>query len=242
MSNQYVLRTFNDEGLTEFERIIDQIRIGGLTEIPEDLYNNEDFSETHEPIINIEKVEFKNKNELIPYIVYKLNLKANKNLYFDKGIWSWLSAFYFINVCPTDENGNRKVNENAFYVLRDPRNYTKYNRHLLAYPCRIYSELDESSKIFLIGTFSKRGEITEQFGAYQEIALNKGILDAANLLYWDESTENLKRGAAGKGAGSARRLVRIIRQYQMTFDLNSMKGNEIFELLPIEFDRWRKNK
>ena len=57
MSNQYVLRTFNDEGLTEFERIIDQIRIGGLTEIPEDLYNNEDVSETHEPIINIEKVE-----------------------------------------------------------------------------------------------------------------------------------------------------------------------------------------
>jgi len=238
MSNLFTIRTFNEDGLNEFERIIGEVRSGSMKEIPETLLYDEQFSEAHEPLINIERVNFKNKNELVPYLVSQLNLRGNKDLYFDKGMWSWLSCFYFDNICPADGNGKRKVNESAFYVLKDPKNYTKYYRHLLAYPCRIYSELGDSSKIFLIGTFQKRGEITEQFGAYQEIALNKGILDAANILYWDAATNNLKRGAASKGGGSARRLVRVIRQYQMTYDLNSMKGDEIVGLLPVEFAKW----
>jgi len=241
MNNFISIRTFNEEGLNEFERIINEIRNNTMQSIPEDFLFNEMYSSTHEPIINLERVDHKNKNELVPYIVEKLSLRSNKYLYFDKGLWSWLAAFYFDNVCPQDGHGKRKVNENAFYVLRDPKSYTKYYRHLLAYPCRLYSELGESSKIFLIGSFLKRGEITEQFGAYQEIALNKGILDAANILYWNDEDKNLKRGAAGKGGGSARRLVRIIRQYQLTYDLNSMQGNEIVDLLPVEFLKWTTN-
>jgi hypothetical protein len=241
MNNLVSIRTFNEEGLNEFERLINEIRSSTLKNIPEDLLFNENYSSAYEPIINLEKVDYKNKNELIPYIVEKLNLRANKHLYFDKGLWSWLAAFYFDNICPIDGNGKRKINESAFYVLRDPKNFRKFYRHLLAYPSRILSELEDSSKIFLVGNFLKRGEITEQFGAYQEIALNKGILDAANIMYWDESSKSLKRGAAGKGGGSARRLVRIIRQYQLTFDLNAMNGNEIVELLPNEFLKWTNN-
>ena len=235
----YSIRVFNDAGLNEFERIINELKLGSLKSIPEDLLFSDEYSDVNEPIVNIEKVDYKNKNELIPYLTQQLNLRSNKDLYFNKGLWSWLTAFYFDNICPIDGNGKRKINETAFYILRDPKNYTKFYRHLLAYPSRIYSELDDSAKIFLIGSFSKRGEITEQFGAYQEIALNKGILDAANLMYWDEAAKNLKRGAAGKGSGSARRLVRIIRQYQMTYDLNSMNGKDIVELLPFEFAKWK---
>jgi hypothetical protein len=241
MSDQFSIRSFNEEGLNEFERIIGEIRNGITKFLPPDLVSNGHYSEVYEPVINIERIDSKNKNELVPYLAEKMKLSSHKHLYFDKGVWSWLAALYFDNICPADGNGRRKVNETAFYILRDPKNYTKYYRHLLAYPCRLFSELQSSSKIFLIGTFLKRGEITEQFGAYQEIALNKGILDAANLMYWDDSTSNLKRGAAGKGAGSARRFVRIIRQYQMTYDLNSMNGHKIVELLPSEFSKWRND-
>jgi hypothetical protein len=238
MSNLISVRTFNEDGLNEFERNIGEIRNNNLKNVSEDLLFSHQYSEKLEPVIDIQMVDYMNKNELVPYLVEQLNLRSNKDLYFDKGLWSWLAAFYFNNICPADGNGKRKVNESAFYVLRDPKSYTKYYRHLLAYPSRLYSELAESSKIFLIGSFQKRGEITEQFGAYQEIALNKGILDAANLMYWDEGSQNLKRGAAGKGGGSARRLVRIIRQYQLTYDLNSMSGNQIVSLLPKEFSKW----
>jgi hypothetical protein len=242
MSHHLAIRFFNEEGIAEFERIVSEIRIGNMKEIPETLIYAEQYSEEYFPTINFEKVDFNNKRDLIPYLVGKLNLRTNKDHYFDKGLWTWLSALFFDNICPSDGNKKRKVNESAFYILKDPKNYTKYYRHLLAYPCRLYSELGDSSKIFLIGTFQKRGEITEQFGAYQEIALNKGIIDAANILYWNESNNNVVRGAAGKGAGSARRLMRIIRQYQMTYDLNSMHGNEIVNMLPSEFDKWLNAK
>lgn len=240
MTSKIPIRIFNEDGLNEFERIINEIRNGNMNMVPEDLIYGSNFTELLDPEVNVENVDFKNKNELIPYLTDRLALRTNKHLYFDKGMWTWLAAFFFDNICPADGHGKRKVNESALYLLRDPKNYTKYYRHLLAYPCRIYAELGDSSKIFLIGTFQKRGEITEQFGAYQKIALNKGILDAANQLYWDEVKENLKRGAASKGAGSARRLVRIIRQYQMTYDLNSMSGKEIVGLLPQEFAKWKK--
>lgn len=239
MNNLFSIRSFNEEGLNEFERIVGEIRGKTINSIPDDLIFSDSYSSLIEPIVNIQMVDYKFKNELIPYIVEILNLRANKYLYFDKGLWSWLAAFYFDNICPIDGNGIRKVNENAFYILKDPKNYTKFYRHLLAYPSRVLSELKESSKIFLIGTFLKRGEITEQFGAYQEIALNKGIIDAANILYWDDLSKNLKRGAAGKGSGSARRLVRIIRQYQLTYDLNSMPGSKIISILPKEFSKWQ---
>jgi len=242
MNKQHTLRSFNEEGLIEFERIVSEIRIGNLKEIPESLVYSNQYSEESFPIVRIEKVTFKNKNELVPYLVTQLNLRSNKHYYFDRGLWTWLTAFYFDNICPFSGNNIRKVNESAFYILNDPKNYTKYYRHLLAYPCRLYSELGDSAKIFLIGTFQKRGEITEQFGAYQEIALNKGIIDAAGILYWNVKSNNVVRGAAGKGPGSARRLMRIIRQYQMTYDLNSMDGKAIVEMLPSEFDKWRENR
>lgn len=239
MTNQFSIRMFNHEGLNEFERVVGELKSDNLKAIPDDLLFGDLYTEVYEPVINVDKVDYRNKNELVPYIVNCLDLRNNKSLYFNKGLWSWLSAFYFDNICPVDGNGKRKINETAFYVLNDPKNYTKYYRHLLAYPCRIFSALGESSKIFLTGTFLKRGEITEQFGAYQSIALNKGILDAANILYWDDAAKNVKRGAAGKGAGSARRLVRIIGQYQLTYDLNSMRGDEIVSILPAEFAKWK---
>jgi hypothetical protein len=236
----YYIRCFNDEGLNVFENIILRMREGTDKSIDESLLFNDTTSEQLDEAVEIEKVDYDNKAELVKYLVDRLQLRKNKSLYFNKGLWSWLAAFYFDNICPIDRNVSRKINELAFYILRDPKEHTKYYRHLLAYPCRIYSELGESAKIFLTGTFAKRGEITEQFGAYQHIALNRSIIAAANILYWDDSIAGIKKGAAGKGAGSARRLVRVIRQYQMTYDLNSMSGEQIVGMLPSEFDRWRQ--
>ena len=234
----FSVRTFNDKGIASFEEVLQKMKNGELKDMPDDLLFNDHLSEPYEPVVNIEKVIYTEKNDLIPYIVAKLDLRNNKHLYFDRGLWTWLSAFYFHNICPIGYDGKRKVNELAYYILRDPKNYTKFYRHLLAYPSRVYAELDESSRIFLVGSFVKRGEITEQFGAYQEIALNKPIIDAANILYWDASSNSIKRGAASKSGGSARRLVRIIRQYQLTYDLNSMKGVDIVNILPAEFSKW----
>jgi hypothetical protein len=59
-------------------------------------------------------------------------------------------------------------------------------------------------------------------------------------LFWDFDKKSFKLGSRGKEKpGTIRRYARdIIPQFQMTYDLNSMHGKEIVDLLPSEFDRW----
>ena len=55
-----------------------------------------------------------------------------------------------------------------------------------------------------------------------------------------EEKNDIKKGARNKtGKGILRRFTRdIIPQFQMTYDLNSMDGEEILNLLPKEFEGW----
>jgi hypothetical protein len=63
------------------------------------------------------------------------------------------------------------------------------------------------------------------------------------MLYWDDKKNNIKKGARNKtGPGILRRFTKdIIPQFQMTYDLNSMNGEEIISLLPSEFNEWIDN-
>lgn len=74
----------------------------------------------------------------------------------------------------------------------------------------------------------------------QDIATSPGIIEAANILFWDFDKKSFKLGSRGKDKpGTIRRYARdIIPQVQMTYDLNSMHGKEIVDQLPSEFDRW----
>ena len=63
-------------------------------------------------------------------------------------------------------------------------------------------------------------------------------MELATRLYVD--TENLrpKRGAGGKGGGSARRLSDIMEQFDLTWDLYAASGEELATVMPKEFSRF----
>jgi len=60
--------------------------------------------------------------------------------------------------------------------------------------------------------------------------------------HMDKKTGAPKRGAQGSGstAGGVGRLVRVLQQLDLTFDSYGMSGKQIVELLPDEFDAWRR--
>ena len=68
---------------------------------------------------------------------------------------------------------------------------------------------------------------------------SSGVLETINQLYWNTKTEALKRGHAGKGAGSVRRFPVFINQISLTWDLNDISSEELLELLPSEYGRFR---
>ena len=143
------LRIFNEKGINEFRLQIEEIKSGLRKKIDQEILTDELLTENFDRDIDLENIFFSTKKEISIYLVEKLNMIYNKDLYYNTYLWSWVTAFYFDIVCPPKSNGVRKVNEIAKYILSDPKNWRRYYRHLLACSARLYCELGHLADAFL---------------------------------------------------------------------------------------------
>ena len=155
----------------------------------------------------------------------------------DVGIWTWLSAFYFEQLCP---QGISPGDRPRWVPAVD--NYRQYYRHLLAGPYLIYrAHNDKPSRAMalLANPPHQPGDIAEQLASRQELVTNPSVMEVATRLYIDSETNNAKRGAAGRGPGSARRLAAVLNQLDLTWDLYGLYPDKLIDLLPEEFDQFK---
>lgn len=184
-----------------------------------------------------------NKSEITEAIINALELEKNQRLFYDRGLWTWLAALMLKRLAPPNKKSGEVIfNESALYIL-ETTNWKRYYRHLVAFPCWIKCTLKDAGRIFLRGDIHQRGEAVEQLAAVQDIQRNATILEAATLMYYDESIGKLFKGASSKDVGGTlRRFSQVIKQFKVTYDLNAMSGSQIVELLPGEFSKWKKSK
>src|SRR5262249_11852361 len=155
----------------------------------------------------------------------------------DTGLWAWLALFYFEQLCPKTAHGQRKPGELARWIP-EVTNYQRYYRHLLAGPYRIYRahrDNPQRAMALLCNPLDRPGDIVEQLASRQEIVTNRAIVESATRLYMDAATARPRRGAGGKGAGSARRLADVLNQFDITWDFYAMDSVNLLSLLPKEF-------
>ena len=233
------LHTFTKEGLSEFSQNLLLIKSGVTIDLDkESLFSNINIKKHR---VDIELPEFDQSTSKYDFIVSLTNtlepIELRKEFY-NTYLWSWLSAFYFDLVCPV-EGDERSPKAEERHILSS-ENWRRYYRHLIAAPVRLFTELGELAVCYLKGDINVHGEYFEQLASAQDIATSPGIIEAANILFWDFDRGTFKFGSRGKDRpGTIRRFARdIIPQFQMTYDLNSMSGEEIVDLLPAEFDRW----
>ena len=159
----------------------------------------------------------------------------------NKGLWAWLSLFFFDAVCPADGNGHRKPGELPRHIP-EVGNFRRYYRHLLLGPYLIYrffEKTPEAALSLLWQPLNKPGDVVAQIAAYQELVTNFGAVAAATRLYYDPATKRERRGAQSKERGGARRLVDLLNQLDLTWDLYGMTAQEIDGMLPKEFEKFR---
>lgn len=234
------IRKLNNDGIEEFRKQLGQFRIGARKNLDTQFLTNDVTSSTFNLNIEVEFKNFVSKEHISDYLAARLNLRENRHLYYDVGLWTWLSVFYFDLVCPEKSLGVRSVKAEARYILADAKNWVRYYRHLLACSARLYCELGELAKPFLMSPIHIWGDFHEQLTAYQSIATNSALIGTAKKLYWDENAKKLKRGAGSKGPGSPRRFSDIVGQFELTYDLNAMQSKDIVELFPQnEFSKWQ---
>jgi hypothetical protein len=242
MNSKVKVRRFTEPGIEKFRQTLADARQQAITELPEHLVDDESISEEI-PGLYVERKQFLSKLNAGRYfadLVAEIRRKSlSKKIYSDVGLWSWLGAFYFDQICPKDRDGNLKLGkEDTPYILTS--NFWKFHRHRLAALARIYEVHQESCKLLFAEKLHIEGEFIEQLMSYQEVFMNPRLLKAAEALYWDQENSIPRPGAKNrKKRGNVRRFVAVALQFDLTYDMHSMKIKDIVDILPQEFDKFR---
>ncbi len=230
-------------GIERFSQFLDELKTNPNAEIPKGILSFPAYFETIDDETEIMPYKFKTRLDVAKYLNSLITSSGMTNVEGDVNFWVALTVFYFDVLCPVDKNGQRKVLKRARYIP-ETQNWRRYYRHLMLGPYLIYrAHLDnpERAMALLCKAPHVFTDVDEQILAYQELITNKAVVELTTRLYYNKETKNLKSGAQTKGAGSPRRLVTILDQFSLTWDLYAASTDEILNLLPKEFEKFAKS-
>lgn len=155
----------------------------------------------------------------------------------DAGLWAWLTYVFRDQLFPKSK-GVRKIGEYHKWYPAAANDFQKAQRHLIRMPVIAVLTLEDSCDHLLCNRPSSPGEVREQLTSQQDM-FTKNFQSACQRLYYDEDKQTNRKGAAGKGAGSARRLAAVRKQLDVTWDMTDLEADEILGLLPAEFEKFQ---
>ena len=238
------LRRFNSDGISAFITYRTRLSLEANLPPPMQMLDDPALTEEIPGTIDVIKKTFTTRLEVGRFMDELLEQSGIALPEHDRGLWSWLTLFYFDEVCPPDGNGNRDPQDEARLVpLLD--NHQRFYRHLLVGPyliVRAHRDNPERALALLCNPLWKPGEIVEQLASRKELVTNRGVVELATRLYYDTSKQTFKRGAGSSVRGAARRLAALLNQLDLTYYLYGMSADEVMGLLPKEFDRFRPIK
>ena len=233
------LRSLSEAGRDRFAEYLEELRNGSSKEVPLSELNVDPYSSRFAVSGQVdEERTFATRLEMAEYLDGVLTGIDRNALLVDAGIWDWLTVLWFDVVCSRTQ-GQRRVRENARYIVSSDR--TDYYRHLIRCTWELHSLHGRHSRIFLASHPYILNDWTEQLASRQDIVSNRGMIEAIDTLYWDNTRQQPKTGATDrKRAGNLRRLITVLAQLDLTYDLHAMSAADITALLPREFDVWRR--
>jgi len=235
------VRKLTETGLVQFRAYIEQLSAGAVELPPAHLLDDQQHSEELRGHAEVENIAFGSKQAAADYLLRQLASLDRSDVDHNVGLWGWPSLFYFDQVCPRTTGGRREPGQIERHI--PSLHAWTYYRHLLAGPCRLLHLHGENARLFLHGPLHKHGDFSEQLASRMELITNGRLIEAVNRLYFSPDAEGgaPKRGASTRTRpGNVRRLVAVIQQFDLTYDLYAMTSQQILALLPAEFERWRR--
>jgi hypothetical protein len=231
-------RILNQRGIEQFAAFLSSLEAAAGREPPFAMLEDDFLAIPSENDVEVELRDFSSRFDLAQYLCGALP-GAGSSLDHNRGLWSWLALFYFEQICPKEADGCREIGEVYRYILSP--DYRHYYRHLLAMPYVVYRLHGQFSRSLLSPPVHIHGDFAEQLASRQEIITNRGLIEAVDHLYYapDGAGGAPKRGATNrKKGGTLRRLIDVIQQFDLTYDLYGMSAREILSVLPHEFTPW----
>jgi hypothetical protein len=235
------VRKLTETGLVQFRAHLEQLSAGAVELPPAHLLDDQEHSEALRGCAEVENIVFASKQAAAEYLTQQLAALDRSEVDHNVGLWSWLSLFYFDQVGPSTTGGRREPGQIERHI--PSLHAWTYYRHLLAGPCRLLHLHGPNARLFLHGPLHKHGDFSEQLASRMELITNGRLIEAVNRLYFSPDADGgqPKRGAATRTRhGNVRRLVAVIQQFDLTYDLYAMTADQILALLPPEFNHWRR--
>lgn len=234
------VRRFNAEGARRFGEYLDALTAEPSAEPPRELLEDATATEPLDVPLQVEPQDFPSAFAAAEYLHRQFTAAGAGDVLRDKGLWTWLSLFYFDQVCPVDGNGRRKLRERARLIL-DAGNFQRYYRHLLAGTYGIYrAHRDEPGRALALlwQPAHIHTDVVAQLASRQELVTNRVVVLVATWLYINPATRRAKPGYQSKSRGGAVRLAAYLNQIDVTWDLYSLTPEELLWRLPKEFERF----
>jgi hypothetical protein len=234
-----LVRSLTSHGIDRFRSYLAALRDGATLPPPKDLLHGTEYSEPLSQPVHVSHRHFRNRLELAAYFTEVLDPLPLEAVDTNLGLWSWLSLFYFDQVCPLDARGGRRPGRDYRHIPDLNRLFR--HRHLVYGPFRVYRLHGEHATLLLSGRPDVEHKIYHEIAARQDLIVNPGVVDAATQLYYDPRTSGPKRAAYATrpSPGTVLRFINVLQQLDVTFDVHGMTGPQILELLPPEFNEWK---
>lgn len=234
------VRRLTQTGIEQFRDYLKKLREGATAGPDRSLLTDPKASEPFDRPGSIEDRSFPTRLELARYLTEVFD--GIEELEEDVGFWSWLSLFYFDQVCPLGPDGRRQPGRDYRHILEP--GYLYGHRHLLGGPFLVYRLHGERARLLLSTKIHQENDFHHELASRQTLISNPTIMEAADRLYFDERTGRPKPGAqdSKRAPGTLRRFIDVVQQLDLNYDLHSMTADALLGLLPSEFDQWRREK
>ena len=235
------LRRFNPDGVAAFATYRARLTLEPSLQPPTQLLVDPALTDEVPGDLDVPARSFKNRLEAGVFLNSIIDSAGISLPERDQGLWTWLTLYYFDEVCPADGNGNRDP-QNEARLIAQVDNFQRFYRHLLLGPFLIVrAHRDDPTRAiaFLCKPLWEPGEIVEQLASRKELVTNRAVAEAATRLYYDPASGSFKRGAGSSVKGAPRRLAALLNQLDITWYLYGLGVDELLHLLPKEFDRFR---
>lgn len=235
-----IARRLNRIGIERFRTYLAGLRAGEKGDAPANLLEDARCSFGLQVELVVEPRRFINRFHVASYLSKVLADLPRSGADESEGLWSWLSLFWFDALCPRRADGTRRPGADHRHIA-DFEHRARYG-HLLYGPYLVHRRHGVASQVLLGSPAHQDSHFYQVITGVQDLIANRGVLEAASLLYFDARTGKLKRGCqpSKPRPGTVRRFVRVLQQLDLTHDVYGMSGAEIVRILPAEFERWRE--
>lgn len=207
------------------------------------------YSELVTPPVYVERRPFANRREAGAYLQPRLAPLGARRITGNYALWSWLGMFYLEQAAGRyASSGRLRVSASDVAYLLDPqgggRGASQGHRHRLMAAYEIYARHGERAWCMLDQPLSSMEHFAERLLGAPLLFNAPGIVDLAHLLYADRRAGGYKQGFQGTGKeqrppGGLVRLIDVLNQLSMTYDVYGMAASQLLPLLPPEFDGWK---